>query len=91
MSEIARKTPQIERSLPDHRKIYPVRRSRTLDGLTLVSGVSGNVNRWKRPGRIYLAELARHKNVTLNKNDKCHFCSEAHLRISADPRTHLRA
>jgi len=70
LSEIARKTPQVERSLPGHRKIYPVRRSRTLDGLTLVSGVSGNVNRWKRPGRIYLAELARYKNVTLNATAK---------------------
>ena len=63
---------QVARSLPELIKIYPARRSRPLDPLTLESGVSGNDYQMEE-GRgilgnpkIYLAELARYKNVTLN-------------------------
>ena len=67
---------QVARSLPELIKIYPARRSRPLDPLTLESGVSGNDYQMEE-GRgilgnpkIYLAELARYKNVTLNATAK---------------------
>ena len=62
---------QVARSLPELIKIYPARRSRPLDPLTLESGVSGNDYQMEE-GRGILGKsqisggISQYKNVTLN-------------------------